>query len=159
VLTARFEDHSERVIAMLNRKLAAAIGAAAEDLADAYRAGLQFSQAPPHSRVGEIPHRYFGHRPGGFGPVFGAGEPNNTQESGFSATQTDYLSTYIEGGADDVFGIVNGYVGFLPSHVTTREQNYLLEHDQRGRPWVIPLYRSAKSEMARVAKSAFEGTN
>ena len=159
MLTARFEDHSDRVIEMLNRKLAAAIGVAAENLAEAYRVRLQKFQAPPHSNIGEIPHRYLGHRPGGWGPVFGEGEINNRPESGFSSIQDDYLATYIEGGADDVFGIVNGYVGFLPSHVTFREKNYLLMWDQNGRPWVDEIYGTAKPEMASAAKAAFEGTN
>lgn len=159
MLTARYEDHSDRVIEMLNRKLAAAINVAAESLAEAYRVRLQKFQAPPHSGQGEIPHRYLGHRTGGWGPVFGEGEINNRPESGFASVQTDYLATYIEGGADDVFGIVNGYVGFLPSHVAFREQNYLLNWDRNGHPWVDEIYGTAKPEMAIAAKAAFEGTN
>ncbi len=167
MLTVRFEDHSDRVIAMLNRKLAAAIGAAAEDLADSYKFRLQLDESPEHSAPGQIPHRYFGHARDGYGPVNEVNEPNNTPLQGFSGTQTDFLATYIDGGADDVFGIVNGYVGFLPSHVTTRDQNYLLQWDQGTipgkfgikRPWVREIYDINKSEISSEAKAAFEGTD
>ena len=167
MLTARYEDHSDRVIEMLNRKLTAAIRAAAEHLADAYKYGLQLDESPEHSPPGQIPHRYLGHARDGYGPVNGENEPNNTPVQGFSGTQTDFLATYIDGGADDVFGVVNGYVGFLPSHVTRRDQNYLLQWDQGTiprrlgvrRPWVDEIYDRNKVYIKADAKAAFEGTN
>ncbi len=154
MLTAQVVDRSQQIMELLNRKLLAAISRACFEIADDYKAELQVNQAPPHSSIGEIPHRYFGHRSGGYGPVFGENEPNN-QPPDFARVQTDYLSTYIEGGAEDVFGEISGYVGFSPSHVVTREQNYLLFHDQNGRPWVIPIYERNKDGIVEYAIQSF----
>lgn len=157
-LSVRIEDHSQQVMELLERKLRAGLGAAAVDLADAYAFGLQRTIAPPHSVLGEIPHAYLGHKPLGYGPLFGEGERNNRQEVGFSATQSEYLSDYIRGASGAPGQSLRGMVGFEESgHVTRREQNYLIDHDRNGRPWVMPLYRSAKQQMATAFVSAFEG--
>ena len=156
-----FVDHSEKIKEKLNRKLEACVRAAAVLLSDGYQTGLQKTIAPPHSRIGEIPHAYAGHKPRGFGPLNGYGEPNNTTELGFARDQqvgSDFLSNYIEGGASGDFGTVEGFVGFRPSHVASRAQNYLLRHDETGRPWVYPLFRENRSQMVIAAKTAFEGT-
>ena len=156
-----FVDHSDAIKEKLNRKLEACFRAAALKLAKGYREGLQETIAPPHSGIGEIPHAYAGHKRGGFGPLNGYGEPNNTAEFGFARDQgvgSDFLSNYIEGGASGHFGTVEGFVGFRPSHVDSRSMNYLLRHDETGRPWVYPLFRENRSQMAAAAKTAFEGT-
>lgn len=157
-LSVRIEDHSQRIMELLERKLRAGLGAAAEDLADAYAFGLQREPAPPHSERGEIPHAYLGHKSGGFGPVFGPGEPNNQPASGFSSTQTDFLSSYIRGTAGAPGQSLRGMVGFADSHVTRRSQNYLLMHDQNGRPWVNELFKPARQQMAAAFVRAFEDT-
>ena len=144
MLTARYEDHSDRVIEMIAKRMAVAIRAAAETLAKEYREKLMRKQSPPHSRPGQIPYMFFGHdnKLGGV--------PYNRPETGFSSEQQDFLATYIWGGAEYVFGDVEGYVGFMPSHVTSRDQNYLLYHDGRDRPWVKRVFESARGDMIRV---------
>lgn len=154
MMTVQVVDHSEKVIALLRRKVKALLEKAAFEIADYYRFELQASTAPPHSEAGQIPHAYFGHKEGGFGPVFGAGEPNN-QPPEFSAVQTDYLATYIDHGVDDTFDFVQAFVGFSPSHVTTRDQNYLLFWDQNGRPWVERIYKRNRDGIAEEASKAF----
>lgn len=156
MFSVRIEDNREGVKALLTRKLLAACQAAAESMADGYKFALQSRVAPPHSKLGEIPHAYLGYKPGGFGPTNPTGINNIPPE--FSSVQSDYLSSYIEGGASGEFGDVSGFVGFAPSHVTTRDQNYLLYHDRAGRPWVVPTYRREKQAVARAANNAFEGT-
>lgn len=156
MLTVQFVDHSEAVKELLSRKLLAAVGAAAQILSDGYQGGLQATIAPKHSKVGAIPHAYMGHKPGGFGPLNQPGQPNNTPQQGFSSTQTEFLSEYIDHGSTDLFGDVSGFVGFKPGHVTTRSQNYLLWHDAHGRPWVIRLYDKNKQAMATSAQQAFQ---
>ena len=141
MLTARYEDHSDRVIEMIAKRMTVAIRAAAETLAQEYRDKLMRRQAPPHSRPGQIPYMFFGQE---------GGIPNNRPETGFSSEQENFLATYIDGGAEYVFGDVDGYVGFMPSHVTSRDKNYLLEHDQAGRPWVKRIFESARGDMIRV---------
>jgi hypothetical protein len=141
VLTARFEDHSDEVSKMIAKRLAVAIRATAEKLAENYKKQLMRQRAPPHSKLGRIPYMFFGQE---------SGIPNNRPETGFSSEQQDFLATYIEGGAEYVFGDVDGYVGFMPSHVTSRDQNYLLEHDRTGRPWVKPVFESSRGDMIRV---------
>lgn len=153
MLTVRIESHVERIQALIARKLLAAAQAAAEETADAYKYHLQKRQAPPHSDAGEIPHAYMGYKPGGFGPTNPTGVNNIPPE--FSSVQTDFLSTYIEGGASGEFGEVSGYVGFAPSHVTRRDQNYLLAHDQSGRPWVDEIFRLERENIRRQARTAF----
>lgn len=155
MLTAQVADHLPQILELIQRKTFAAVKAAAEQLADDYKTELQRNDAPPHSGPGEIPHRYFGHKPGGFGPVFGDNEINNRPESGFATVQADFLSSYIEGEAVDSFGEIEGYVGFAPSHVVTREQNYLLKHDQEGRPWVDEIFRDNMQGIADAAADAF----
>lgn len=160
MLTVQFVDHSDRLKEVINRKLEAAIGVATEYLTDSYVFALQASVAPPHSEKGEIPHAYGGHVPGGFGPVHGAGQPNNTPLEGFVREQPirDFLSNYLRGGVTDLFDSIEGYVGFAPSHVGSRNMNYLLQHDRDGRPWVKPVFDRARGDMANEAKRAFEGT-
>jgi hypothetical protein len=161
MFSVTFVNHSERVMDLLNRKLLACVRAAAVELGDSYKFGLQREYAPPHSRLGEIPHAYMGHKTGGYGPVLGADNtPNNTPESGFAAVQGDFLSSYIEGDASSAFGSVDGWVGFSPqgSHVQSRLQNYLLKHDRNGRPWVRPIFDRNRKNIASAAKTAFEGT-
>ena len=152
-----FVDHSEAIKDLLYRKLRALVGAAAERLADDYKIALQRETAPPHSEKGQIPFRYLGHKPRGFGPLNGYGEINNTTSFGFSSNQTDYLATYIHGVSGAEGQKVLGLVGFIDSHVTRRDQNYLIWHDRNGRPWVMPVYRKSKSAMISEAKAAFEG--
>jgi hypothetical protein len=159
MFSVTFDDHREAIKEKLNRKLLAAVNAAAVTLSDGYQSGLQETIAPPHSRVGEVPHAYFGHRPGGFGPVNGYGEPNNTPLQGFERDQTEFLSESIRGGANGDFGSVEGFVGFAPSHVGGRFQNYLLWWDSHGRPWVDRLFRRNRAAMAQSAKSAFEAAD
>ena len=141
MLTARFEDHSEEVSKMIAKRLALAIRETAETLAQEYRDKLMRRQAPPHSRPGQIPYMFFGQE---------GGVPNNRPETGFSSEQENFLASYIWGGAEYVSGDVDGYVGFMPSHVTSRDKNYLLEHDKAGRPWVKRIFESARGDMIRV---------
>jgi hypothetical protein len=155
MLTAQVADHLPAILELIQRKTFAAVQSIAVELADDYKSDLQAVQAPEHSALGEIPHRYFGHRPGGYGPLFGDNEINNRPESGFASVQADYLASYIEGEAVEFLGEIEGYVGFAPSHVVTREQNYLLEHDQHGRPWVDEILDRHKQEIAEAAADAF----
>lgn len=157
-VSVRFEDHTAAIIELLERKLRAAVGAAAEGLADEYKFGLQRRIAPPHSRKGQVPYAYLGHKAGGFGPVNAPLEINNTVRQGFSQDQVDYLSSYIHGTASAEGQRVQGLVGFTDSHVTSRSQNYLLWHNRNGRPWVRPLYQKGRKRLAQAAKIAFEGT-
>ena len=91
MLTARYEDHSDRVIEMIAKRMTVAIRAAAETLAEKYRDQLMRRQAPPHSRPGQIPYMFFGQE---------GGIPNNRPETGFSSEQENFLATYIDGGAE-----------------------------------------------------------
>ena len=163
VLTARVVDHRVRIQEMLNAKIGAACKAAADRLADSYVAGLQAQQAPEHSVPGQIPFRYDGHKEGGFGPVHLPLQANNTPLSPqrYASVQSDFLATYIESG----FGNNNGsVVGFAPSHVARRSQNYLLQWndgttpEQPGvtRPWVKPIYDFAKQDMVADAVEALK---
>lgn len=156
MLTVQFVDNSEKIKELLNKKLLASVGKAAQILSDSYQTGLQASIAPPHSRPGQIPHAYMGHKPGGYGPVNGEGEPNNTPLQGFASTQSDFLSEYIDHGSQEVFGDIEAFVGFRPSHVASRDMNYLIQHDQSGRPWIRPLYDKNKDAMIAAAKDAFK---
>lgn len=156
MLTVLFEDHSEEVAARIQRKLFSAVTDAAESLADGYKYALQAKTAPPHSGVGQVPHAYLGWKPGGYGPTNSTGINNIPQE--FAAEQTEFLSEYISHGSVEAFG-AHGFVGFkTDGHVANREQNYLLYHDQNGRPWVLPVFDQERPEMAARAKSAFERT-
>lgn len=159
MLTVLFEDHKDRIKEILRKKLGEATFAAADKLADSYKDGLQETIAPPHSRLGQIPHAYMGWKPGGYGPTnpnFRFDDQNtwvNNVPPEFDSAQVSYLSNFIESGS----GEEKGVVGFRPSHVTDRSDNYLLSHDQFwGRPWVRPIYEQVKDQMAAVAKQAFE---
>jgi hypothetical protein len=161
MFSVTFADHTEAIKEKLNRKLEACIRAAAKELAQEYQLGLQETIAPPHSGYGEIPHAYAGHKPGGFGPVNGWENPNNTTRQGFARDQRrigDFLANYVDGGAKSDSGTINGFVGFSPSHVVNRRMNYLLMHNQSGRPWVLPLFMRGRQTIANVAKAAFEST-
>ncbi len=156
-----FVDHSEAIQEKLNQRLALVLEAAAVSLADGFKFGLQANEAPPHSKAGGIPHAYNGHKIGGFGPVLGEDESrNNAPESGFDSVQTTFLSNYIRGGASGHFGTAEGYVGFEPSHVGARYQNYLIAWDTgRGmpdggerRPWVKPLFRKNRGQMIEAMR-------
>jgi len=154
-----FVDHSEKIKEKLDRKLEGCIRAAAVSLSASYKDGLQANIAPEHSNIGEIPHAYAGHKQGGFGPLNGYGEANNTTAQGFARDQgvgSDFLSNYIEGGASGHFGTIEGFVGFRKSHVVDRSKNYLLWHDSNGRSWVYPLFRENRSQMAVAAKKGFK---
>lgn len=158
-LVAEVVDHSQRIKDLIARKLRASLGAAAERLSDQYAAELQRVRAPPHSEKGQVPHAYLGHRPGGFGPVNGPGEINNTVQQGFSRDQSDFLASYIHGVSGGEGQSLRGMVGFEDSHVTSRAQNYLLVHNFRGRPWVFPVYQRGKSQMIEDFTSAFRSTD
>lgn len=161
MLTVQFEKHSDTFGALLLRKMQAGCDAAATELSETYRKILLQNIAPPHSRAGEIPHAYLGHKPGGYGPLNGvAGSINNTARQGFSGTQITFLATYIDAAHGRNGGAV---VGFSPSHVTNREKNYLLGWDQGRidgsavpmRPWVRPGYEIARPLMVDLFKVEF----
>jgi len=162
VLTVRFEDKREEFKALLARKVAAATAEAAKVLSDTYREILS-DPAPPHSRPGEIPHAYFGHKEGGWGPVNGRNQPNNTSKNGFNGTQITFLKNYIDSSPESGGSAV---VGFSPSHVTSREKNYLLGWDQGRidgqpvfqRPWVNPGFDMAIQKMRQFAAVEFRNT-
>ena len=162
MLTVRFEEHKARFAELLLRKMQAATHAAAIELNETYHRILLKNIAPPHSRIGEIPHAYLGHKPGGFGPRNGvAGSINNTARQGFSGSQITFLATYIDAARGRNGGAV---VGFSPSHVTTRQKNYLIGWDQGRidgdavptRPWIRPWYEIAKPLMVDVFKAQFK---
>lgn len=162
MLTVRFEEHRERFKDLLFRKMQAGTYAAAIELNETYHRILLENIAPPHSRAGEIPHAYLGHKPGGYGPKNGvAGSINNTARQGFSGSQITFLATYIDAAPGRNGGAV---VGFSPSHVTTRQKNYLLGWDQGRidgnavpmRPWVRPGYEIARPLMVDVFKVEFK---
>jgi hypothetical protein len=162
VLTVRFEDKREEFKALLLRKVAAATAEAARVLSDTYQEILS-DPAPPHSMPGEIPHAYFGHKEGGYGPVNGYLQPNNTSSHGFNGTQITFLKNYIDSSSSSDGSAV---VGFSPSHVTTREKNYLIGWDQGRidgasvpqRPWINPGFEMAKQKMRQFAAVEFRAT-
>lgn len=86
----------------------------------------------------------------------GAGERHkNNAPPEFAKVQGDdeFLATFITHGSTDAGAVV----GFTAenSHVTSREQNYLIQHDQGTvpeymgveRPWVDEIYEAAKPAM------------
>lgn len=86
----------------------------------------------------------------------GDGErPKNNTPPEFSQVQGDdeFLATFITYGSTETGAVV----GFTAenSHVTSRDQNYLIQHDQGTvpeypgieRPWVDEIYDSAKTSM------------
>lgn len=155
MLTVQVADFTEAIQQLLARKTLAAVRSVAQELADDYRFELQRTEAPPHSGLGEIPHWYVGHKTVGYGPVFGEEERNNRPESGFATIQEAPLASYIEGEAEDVLGDIEGYVGFAPSHVVDREQNYLIHHDQQKRPWIDEIYKNNRGDIRDSAIQAF----
>jgi hypothetical protein len=158
MLSVRFSDNREAVKAVLARKVMAACVEAASVLAETY-VEILGDTAPPHSRVGEIPHAYNGHKLGGYGPVNGILQANNTSLQGFNGTQITFLKNYIDHSRSERGAVV----GFSPSHVTTREKNYLLGWDQGRidgspvpiRPWVNPGFELAKEKMKQFAAVEF----
>lgn len=159
MLTVRFVDHSDQFLEKLRRKLKAAVVAAASELSEGYRTELQREQSPLHSATGQIPHAYVGWLPGGYGPTNETGVNNIPPE--FAGIQTAPLASYIDYGSDDLFGI-GAYVGFLESHVNPGAgfdgQNYLLEWDRSGRPWIQPIFDTWRVAASAVAMEAFKVT-
>lgn len=160
MLNVSFRDNSEAIKELLTRKVQAATRAAAVALSDAYRELLD-TPAPPHSPPGAIPHSYFGYREDGYGPVNDNTWKNNTTKQGFSGDQRNILSSYIQAAAAK--SGAGAVVGFEPSHVTTRQQNYLLGWDQgtipgrdEKRPWVKEIYRYSEFKMQQEAAVAFK---
>ena len=158
MLSVRFQDNREQIKEILRRKVSAACVEAANVLTESY-VEILGTVAPPHSRVGEVPHAYNGHKLGGYGPVNAILQPNNTALQGFNGTQITSLKNYI-----DFARSSNGaVVGFSPSHVNNREKNYLLGWDQGRiegqpvpiRPWVNPGYELAKEKMKQFASVEF----
>jgi hypothetical protein len=167
MFNATFVDHSDEINALLKRKVYACVAAAGYSLAKSYREGLQDNTAPEHSRPGQIPHAYAGHQEGGYGPLYEPGQANNTRDNGFARDQgvgSDFLSDYIEVDASGDLEDIKSFVGFAPSHVTTREKNYLIDWDlgtvpgQDGvrRPWIDELYKNNRAEIANEARQAFK---
>jgi hypothetical protein len=161
-IAVRFEDHSAQIIEMIERKLRAGLGEAARVLGEEYQTALLAEDAPPHSKPGQIPHAYLGHKPGGFGPLNGPGEINNTTKFGFSSDQQDNLASYIHGTGTPAGQRLQAIVGFSDSHVTRRSQNYLIQWDQaeiqgsaKRRPWVRPVYDKRKTQIVNAFKAGF----
>lgn len=148
MLTVQFEDHTETFLERLRRRLLNACSAPADELADIYRGDLQRNIAPPHSDPGQIPHAYFGWKSGGYGPT------NDTMIN--NPGQVDYLATYIDFAANDLFGGIQASIGFRPSHVQPGE-NYLLYHDANGRPWIQPIFYRNLTFLKDVSAAAFQG--
>jgi hypothetical protein len=166
-------------MARLAQKANAACAAAASRLADSFRDRLLENQAPPHSAPGEIPHRYDG--PRGDGYNLGFEFKNNNVGVGFSKDQTDFLASYIDSApSSNGRGAVVGF-SKQGSHVTQRSQNYLIKWDQGlpiipseervqrarrnkkkiprpevvERPWIEPIYKQSRQQMAKDAATAF----
>lgn len=179
MISVSFADHSGEFLQQLQLRAQAACYAAAQVLAEDFRSGLQQTQAPPHSVVGEIPHKYDGYREFGYDDKRRRGIKNNAPETDFSATQSDYLSNYIEASRSNRGAVI----GFMKSgsHVTRRDQNYLIYHDQGmwtkvrpeaiqkarlskkkiprpkfvRRPWIQPIYKRSRARMISEAADAF----
>lgn len=141
MINVSFEDHEVEFMGLVRRKLQGAVTQAADRLADDYRDELTKTKAPPHSGKGEIPHAYFGWKPGGYGPT------NSTLINNIG--QTDYLANYITYETTNIYGTITAYIGFLPSHMPDG-QNYLLGHDRAKRPWIVPIF-DAYIEFASIA--------
>ena len=152
VLTVRFKDNTFAIQAKIAELAVEASVAAAEELSEQYKYGLA-TPAPPHSSVGGIPHAYLGWKPGGYGPTNPTGVNNIPPE--FASEQVDFLKEYIGFARSSSAETLGGVVGFSPSHVAGRSQNYLLDHDRSGRPWVRPLYDRAKTAMINAVKAVF----
>ena len=143
MLTARVIDHRVRIQEMLNRKIGDACAVAAEVLAVAYKKALQETEAPPHSKPGEIPHAYLGWKPGGFRNA-NADVPPYRNNPG----QVAFLSEYIDSAPTKKGD--SAVVGFLQApHIGGRDENYLLTFDQTNRPWTGPVFDDTRSEMKK----------
>lgn len=133
------EDHTDKILALINKKLAAGAAAAAATLADEYQRGLQANKSPPASRPGQIPHD---------APDDNSSGPSN-------------ISRLIDSGVSVSDSVVKGIVGFQNS--VRRQDNYLLGWDQGligpARPWVLPIYFQAKSNMQKAFNNAVEGAD
>lgn len=158
MLNVSFRDNSEAIKELLIRKVQAATEAAARVLAKEYKKAMD-TRSPKHSPAGTIPNKYLGWRPEGYGPVNEGRILNNTTLQGFSSDQDNYLKEYIQAARSN-----NGaVVGFEPSHVTTRQKNYLLGWDQGTipnqpgvfRPWVDEVYLVSKGYIKQEAATAF----
>lgn len=178
--TSSMERLKKALYERIQQRVQGACESAGAKLAESYRDELLAVQAPPHSSPGQIPHRYDGVRGTGYGSGanFGAaigegfgeslldpissefGRVKNNVPPEFSKVQGDdeFLATFITYGSTATGAVV----GFTSenSHVTSRDQNYLIQHDQGKvpgnedveRPWVDEIYKQAKSEMV----SAFQ---
>jgi hypothetical protein len=182
VITVTFEDHTERFMELLETRAHLACRAAGRVLRDSFREQLLANQAPPHSRPGEIPHKYNGPRPGGWGDVGDYAVKNNNPGTGFAKEQSRPLAEYIRmtGSRRFVGGVKIGFAR-QGSHVVNRDQNYLIAWD-RGifvqpnadlvakrrrqkkklpragyvqRPWVRPVYDYVRDRMVAAASEAF----
>ena len=155
MLTVHVEHYKERIQELVQQRMQGVCYAAAESLEDQYRRGLREGTSPPHSRPGQVPHAYMGHRPGGYpfkkNNTPESGTINNTVAQGFAKDQDDFLSNYIRAGRTKA----GACVGFIPSHVQNRFKNYLLGWDQgviggnvvEKRPWVEPLFNRGRSSI------------
>lgn len=153
-LSVEIRDHSDYIMELLEAKIRGGIFEASQELASQYREKLS-SPAPPHSQPGEMPHAYLGHKEGGYGPT--SGPPLSINNPG----QVDFLKNYIRGG-------MNG-VGFAPSHVSGRDQNYLIRWDTgqffrtngrfARRTWIKRGYEESKQAMIQAFKAGFRETN
>ena len=150
--TVRITDHTDEFLEQLKARIGRACEAAAGILADNYREALtatwsfQSPTGPPHSRPGEVPHRYLGHRPGGY-RVHGYGQINNQG-------QTDFLANYMT--SDSILSEQRSCVGFSQNHTRRGLRgwvpgtNYLISHDPMVagiRPWITPIYNDSRQEM------------
>ncbi len=143
MLTARVVDHRVRIQEMLNAKIGDACAVAAEVLAVAYRRALQKTEAPPHSKPGEIPHAYLGWKPGGF-RVLNDSDSSEINNPG----QVAFLSEYIDSSPTKKGD--SAVVGFLQApHIGGRDGNYLLIFDQTNRPWTGPVFDDTRAEMKK----------
>lgn len=160
MLSVHVEHYTERIQALVRERMREACFVAAENLEDQYRRGLREGTSPPHSRPGQVPHAYMGHRPGGYpfkkNNTPESGTINNTVAQGFAKDQDDFLSNYIRAGRTKD----GACVGFIPSHVQNRFKNYLLGWDQgviganvvERRPWVKPLYNRGRQGMIEAVR-------
>lgn len=147
IAVSQVEYHREEFLKILDRKLLACVRGASNSLVLDYRSELQREIAPPHSKIGEIPHAYLGWKPGGYGPT------NETLIN--NPGQTEFLSNFIDYEAGDFF-FVSATIGFKPNH-TLPGDNYLIMHDREGRPWIRPILDKALPAARIIAKESFDG--
>jgi hypothetical protein len=152
--SVRIVDYRERFRDALLKRLGLGMAAAAEELKGTYAQMLSVP-APPHSDVGGIPKAYNGFKPGGYGPVNSSTTVNNIPPV-FDQVQTDSLVEYLGVSTEGAVGEQEILVGFRQSHVGSRDQNYLIWHDQNGRPWVERGYIRAVPSMVEAFKDAIQ---